>query len=472
MLELTFDQIDKIKEDVSKADIHYSHLSDDLVDHICCDVENEMQKTGSFEEAYKIVKKKIGYKGLQEIQENTLLLIDKNYRIMKTTMKISGLIAPILMAAAGLFKIQHWPGAGIMLVLGFFVLIFFFLPSAIYINYKEVSNKTKKLVHISGFIGVSLFATGMLFKIQHWPGASILILGGILLSGLIFIPSLFISNYRQTRNKPLKLIYMLGMAGCITYPAGFLFKIMHWPGANILLMMGALLLICIVFPLYVFNKYKEETHINRGFIFLVIMVTWIIIPTILIRLSISKDYFSDFRVTRNETTYYIGHWVQKNQQLYAKINMKKGTNDSIQIFCNTLENRTNALCESIEGIKNRVMALDTDNIEGLSVADILIKNEEARKIKEQIINYREFLISSYVSDSATNIYFKVLLNTDDNPAAEGKLFPWEESELLSNEPLLTANRLLLLEEKARMAENTVLLSMENINQPQPLKKRL
>jgi hypothetical protein len=128
MFELTHKHLDLITADVSRADISYSHLKYDLIDHICCDLEKEMSEGLPFEKAYAMVKKRIGIRGLQQIQEDTLLLIDKKYRIMKNTMKTSGVIATILMAFGSLFKIEHWPGASIMLVLGFFFALCCFSP--------------------------------------------------------------------------------------------------------------------------------------------------------------------------------------------------------------------------------------------------------------------------------------------------------------------------------------------------------
>jgi hypothetical protein len=75
---------------------------DELIDHVCCDVEFEMQNGIPFAKAYEVVKNKIGIEGLERIQHETLYLIDKKYRIMKKTMKISGLIAPILLSLGSL----------------------------------------------------------------------------------------------------------------------------------------------------------------------------------------------------------------------------------------------------------------------------------------------------------------------------------------------------------------------------------
>ena len=83
MNELSIANIEFIKREVSKSGITFSHLIDDLIDHVCCDTEYEMSNGLPFEKAYDSVKQKIGMEGLEHIQYDTLYLINKKYRIMK-----------------------------------------------------------------------------------------------------------------------------------------------------------------------------------------------------------------------------------------------------------------------------------------------------------------------------------------------------------------------------------------------------
>jgi len=129
MPELRLQHIDQIRGDITRQEITFSHLLEDLIDHVCCDVENEMQSGLNFSDAYQRVNQKMGPRRLKEIQEETLYLVDYKYRIMKNTMKISGVAGTIMFGFAALFKIQHWPGAGILMTLGALILVFVFLPS-------------------------------------------------------------------------------------------------------------------------------------------------------------------------------------------------------------------------------------------------------------------------------------------------------------------------------------------------------
>ena len=151
MYTLSKCQVQQIADDFENARITFSHLADDLIDHICCEVENEMYEGKSFDEAYEIVKQQTGIKTLQKIQENTQYLIDKNYRIMKMTMKITGNVSLALLALATLMKILHLPGASILLLLGFVILGLVFFPSALYTNYRDLEGRKSLALHLSIF---------------------------------------------------------------------------------------------------------------------------------------------------------------------------------------------------------------------------------------------------------------------------------------------------------------------------------
>jgi hypothetical protein len=56
---LSLRDINQIILDVRSQEIIFSHLADELTDHICCDVEYEMGNGLSFNEAYRNVKEKI-----------------------------------------------------------------------------------------------------------------------------------------------------------------------------------------------------------------------------------------------------------------------------------------------------------------------------------------------------------------------------------------------------------------------------
>jgi hypothetical protein len=437
MFELTHKHLELITADVSKADISFSHLKYDLIDHICCDLENEMNQGLPFEKAYEKVKKEIGIRGLQQIQEDTLLLIDKKYRIMKNTMKIFGAVAPILMAFGSLFKIEHWPFGGILLTLGFFLLCFVFLPSAVYVSYREVSNRKKLLAHLSGFLAAFLFAVSFLFIIQHWPGAGMLLFIAAIITGLFFIPAIFINQLKECP-KNQRIAFVFGLIGSLSYLAGFVFKIFHWPGAAILILCGSLFLIIIGFPLFIVRHYKNYEHVSSRFIFLSFAVLWFVIPISLIALNVSGDAFIGLKLNGEDKEYNIKYLTSKNNILFTKF--EAGTSQEsakIKEYATKVKINADELVDYIQSVKIRIISLDNgvaidphqqiniSNIDnktylstvfqhgfregGAPIQQVLFNEGEAQKLKEKIEVFRLYIEQNSGIDSiSANLVSQIL----------------------------------------------------------------
>jgi len=290
MSELSVRNIELISNDIRMHDISFSHLADDLIDHVCCDVEDEMQKGYAFPEAYRRVMLKIGAGRLMEVQKETLYAVDKKYRIMKNTMKISGIAGTIIFGLASLFKIQHWAGAAIMMTIGAFILSLVFLPSALNVLWKETHNKGRLFLLVSAFLTGFFFICGTLFKIQHWPVAGYLLSLSLLSAALLFVPAVLAFLFRDPEKRRFRPVCIFASLGFVLYIAGFLFKIQHWPLATILTVVGTLILGFVVFPWFTVLSWKDEQNINSRFLFTVIALVIIIVPGALINLNLQFTY--------------------------------------------------------------------------------------------------------------------------------------------------------------------------------------
>jgi hypothetical protein len=318
MAELNLYHIDQITEDVLKQEIGFSHLFHDLVDHICCDVEYHMQQGMNFDEAYKTVRAKIGGRGLKKIQEETLYAVDTKYRNMKKLMKISGVAGTIMLGFAAIFKINHWPMAGMLITLGAFVLSFLFLPSSLVVLWKETKSQKKLILYISAFLSGVAFIFGMLFKIQHWPGANIIILAGLVTGAFLFVPSLLIQLFNDNEKKHKRFLYVTGAISIVIYAAGFWFRIIHWPMATFFLMLGAMVLFYIAFPLFTRMQWKNEASVNARFIFMVIAPLLFVLPGALVNLNLERTYENGFFIRLKNQNDLIKLQENENARLLVK----------------------------------------------------------------------------------------------------------------------------------------------------------
>lgn len=107
---------------------------------------------------------------------------------MKQKIYITGLITTAMVFLGGIFKINHWPGAGIMLTVGMLLLIFGFLPFALRSNYRAEGTRQNLVLYIVTWLTCLVVFGSMLFKIQHWPGAGKLIMIALPFPYVVFLP--------------------------------------------------------------------------------------------------------------------------------------------------------------------------------------------------------------------------------------------------------------------------------------------
>lgn len=454
MYALTKEQVEHIMKDVEQAEIHVSHLQHDLVDHLCCAVEEEIWEGHSFEESYRKVRRKIGLGDLKQIQKDTLYLIDFKYRIMKTIVKIMGVLSLIMLAMAALFKIMHWPGAGIIMVLGFAFLCFLFFPSLIFTLYRETKSPLRGLIHFTGFLGGTVFILSILFKIMHWPGANVMIMAGVGIINFLLIPSLAIS-YAKKGNK--KLAILGGISGII-YVNGILFKMMHWPGASIQLVLGTILFTAVFIPLYVKRIHAQSGFVKADFIFIVVGLIYFNTFAILLALNVSSSFLNgyisaDYHGQRINTSYstVLAAWQKK----IAPSGKFGDIREQSQALDNHIEELKMAIVSSFSDIPankesdylryiNPSARWQNENLQKQ------LLHEKGDDLRQKIDEYRTFLLS--VSGKEDAGMLNKFLETD----YPDRFASWQHYMFQHQSPLGVISTLTLMQNRLLMAEAQLL----------------
>ena len=107
---------------------------------------------------------------------------------MKQKIYILGIVSAMVLITGAMFKVQHWPGAGVLITAGTVLLLTVFLPAALINHYRVNGNKQYKLLYITIYVTCFVVFTAMLFKIQHWPFAGYLVLIGVPFPFVVFLP--------------------------------------------------------------------------------------------------------------------------------------------------------------------------------------------------------------------------------------------------------------------------------------------
>jgi hypothetical protein len=232
MYQLKDKHIDFILNDISARGVTIEDLQYNLLDHICCIIERNLEENGDFENFYKRTVQSFFKNELKEIEEETIsLIIFKNYYTMKKAMIISGTVAVGLLSIGLFLKFMHWPGASIGILLGITILSLVFLPLMFILKIKEKQNvKDKITIGIGAFAGI-LISMGTLFKIMHWPYANIMMSSSIAILMLLFLPFYFFSGIRNPETKVNTIVSSILLISA----SGLLFTLMRSPRATFLI---------------------------------------------------------------------------------------------------------------------------------------------------------------------------------------------------------------------------------------------
>ena len=186
MYVLSQQELNKVKDRVTLAEVNNVSLSVDLVDHICCMVEERVELGMKLETAENEVFKEMGEVQLKAIDIETKLLT-QNKLIMKKRTKIIGFIAFILLITGFTFKMLHLPGAGVIWGTGVLTAAFGFFLFSLIDRFSYEKSSLMKTATIIGYIGSVLLILGLGLVLLKWPIAVYLAESGSVVLLIYFI---------------------------------------------------------------------------------------------------------------------------------------------------------------------------------------------------------------------------------------------------------------------------------------------
>ncbi|MBP8851034.1 MAG: hypothetical protein KBG80_10825, partial [Breznakibacter sp.] len=206
--KLSRNEIDFIKDEVKRCEITFSHLEEELLDHLCCMVEVMMSEGHSFENALDLMKRDVGIETLKSIEVEIIILINEKIKAMRKTLKISGIIGLSAIVFSSILKFLHWPGASYLLIVGFAALLFTYLPVLSLTIKKEKILKRKLHLTYIGIFAASVLLISLLVTLLHLPyGTYFMVLSWFLM--LIFLVMLFNVVMKTEEDRVLNLSMLL-----------------------------------------------------------------------------------------------------------------------------------------------------------------------------------------------------------------------------------------------------------------------
>jgi hypothetical protein len=214
---LNEEQITYILNDIRRNGVETEDLQLNLLDHVCCIIEQNLKENDDFEAFYKNAIKQFYRKELREIEQETIdLLTFKHYYAMKKIMIAAGSVSAIGFIVGSFFKIMHWPGAGALLFMSILIFSLLFLPLMLVLKIKEVLAMRDKVILSLGVLVGILYCLSMFALLQQWPYKHQLWLGTLGITFFVFIPAFFFTGFRkpETRvNTIVSTILLIAVTG-------------------------------------------------------------------------------------------------------------------------------------------------------------------------------------------------------------------------------------------------------------------
>ena len=151
----------------------------------------------------------------------------------------------------------------------------------------------KQKIFLLGLITIAMIVIGALFKINHWPGGGQLLILGIVLLVFAFLPLALRNHYMTEGNNKNMVLYIVTWLTCLVVFGGMLFKTMHWPGAGKILMIALPFPYVVFLPVFLAVTAKDKNFSIHNTVSVLFLLTGISVFSALLALNVSKERIDD-----------------------------------------------------------------------------------------------------------------------------------------------------------------------------------
>ena len=151
----------------------------------------------------------------------------------------------------------------------------------------------KQKIYILGVVTALIIFTGTIFKVNHWPLAGFMLVTGLLTLVLIFLPLALINHYKAAGNRQNLLLHIVTWLTCFVVFIGILFKIMHWPFANTILTIALIFPYVVFLPVFLVSTSKNKNFNIYNTVFVLLLLAANSVLSALLSLNVSAERIND-----------------------------------------------------------------------------------------------------------------------------------------------------------------------------------
>lgn len=320
----------------------------------------------------------------------------------------------------------------------------------------------KKSIYISGIASANLMLFGSLFKVMHWPGAGVILTLAVIIFCFGFLPAALKSSYDENGNKQFKWLYLVTFMVFFISMMGVLFKVQHWPGAGIFLLAGIPLPFVLFLPVYLYQTRNEDKRDNMSFLGMMFGLTFLAVFSVLLSLSVSKSILTRIgnNMVANEQ-FSLMNSAQKNSRHAS--NFSTGEAETLcklinELKCSLLTASGNEPCSS-EDPSNVYIPSELKNQENSDEAmNVICGDGKANKIEELkniIGEYKNSVLASTALTPELKSLVEDLFEVNDKTVeinGETGLLTWEQRTFPNYKLIFVLDILTEIESNVRFVE--------------------
>ncbi len=318
----------------------------------------------------------------------------------------------------------------------------------------------KKSVYISGIVCANLMMFGSMFKVFHWPGSGIMLCSAVFLFCFMFLPFALMSSYACQEQKNNKWLYMVTFVVFSVSMMGALFKIMHWPGAGMFLVVGIPLPFVLFLPVYLYQTRKENKSIN--YLGIMFGLTFLAVFSVLLSLNVSKNIMDNAasNISGNDNFAFFN---QSKVKEVSADNKVKLNSDELCAYIDNLKCELLTDAEEVVCVDSKLPA-DFDPLQIVAKdntdvpARILLGDEPTKKLDElkaKINLYRELILTSGKINPELTVLTNSLFDISAKEVSNGdvsQMQTWEELEFKSYQLIFVLDVLSQIQSNVRLVE--------------------
>jgi len=328
----------------------------------------------------------------------------------------------------------------------------------------------KKTIYISGVVIANLLVFGSLFKANHWPGAGVMLTLSIALMSFYFLPIALLNHYKEHKETNSKWLYLTAFFSFFVVFISALFKVQHWPGASVLLLIGVPLPFLLFLPVYIYHsiKNKEQSFIN--FTAIILGLIFIAVYGVLLSVNVSRDIlYSGIELTKSNekvTDYY--QFINDEFQSHSDKDIKNLIESSDRI-CDLIHQAKKDLLDYSENShissdlgKKEFRIENLKNIDSKTMSQFVLLWKDGAllpKIEKEIKAYKNYMNSLGLETETTQLINQVV--DLDKKLIAGDELSWMKREFDSDYFVFALESLSRWEKNIRFIENAVLGDLAN-----------